>query len=183
MPDQAAEGVLSPWLRRQRFQVCRAFLKGKVLDFGCGSGALAAHLPSDQYVGVDHDGESLALARRRYPGHRFVRDVPLDETFDTIALLAVIEHLSDPGSRLTRFASLLNPGGNLVLTTPHPRGHFVHEVAARLGIASREAHEDHEELFDRASFERITGDIGLDLVLYRPFLFGLNQLFLCGVSE
>ena len=44
MTDQAAEGLLSPMLRNRRIQAVKPFLRGRVLDVGCGNGALTAAL-------------------------------------------------------------------------------------------------------------------------------------------
>src|SRR3546814_16456060 len=97
MADQGSEGRLSPFLRRQRFQAAKPFLKGRALDFGCGSGGLAALIDSERYLGVEIDPESLREAQKTYPNHSFQDTLPNDvEKFDTIISLAVIEHVSDP---------------------------------------------------------------------------------------
>ena len=41
MADQGTEGILSPYLRRKRIQAATPYLKGGVLDVGCGGGVLA----------------------------------------------------------------------------------------------------------------------------------------------
>ena len=97
MVDQAAEGLLSPFLRRQRFKAVRPYLRGRVLDVGCGTGALAAFVSPDCYLGVEIDYDSLAKARAAYPRHRFESALPNSgERFDTVIALAVIEHVLDP---------------------------------------------------------------------------------------
>ena len=45
MADQGAEGWLSPWLRMQRIKAAQPYLSRRVLDFGCGSGALEVKPP------------------------------------------------------------------------------------------------------------------------------------------
>jgi 2-polyprenyl-3-methyl-5-hydroxy-6-metoxy-1,4-benzoquinol methylase len=87
------------------------YLSGNVLDFGCGRGNLADFLPSSRYLGADFDEESLQIARSSHPQHRFDRSVGTERSFDSIALLAVIEHIEHPLELLDVFDSVLKEGG------------------------------------------------------------------------
>jgi len=44
MADQETEGLLSLWLRSVQFKAAIPHLQGEVLDYGCGSEALAEHV-------------------------------------------------------------------------------------------------------------------------------------------
>lgn len=179
MGDQGSEGLLSPWLRERRFQAAAPFLKGKVLDFGCGSGALAAWVDADRYVGMEVDAASLRAARSRFSNHRFLSELPQKtERFDTIVSLAVIEHVSAPAEFLSTLAAYLEETteARLVITTPHPSVQWVHELGAAVGLFSRHASEEHESLLDRTSLEITGSRAGLNLVSYSRFLFGANQV-------
>lgn len=102
MADQGAEGLLSPWLRRKRIEASIPYLNGRVLDFGCGSGAMAEYVDADNYLGVEIDKDSLQQARSRFPSHQFVSELPEQtEKFDTVISLAVIEHVSNPAEFFT----------------------------------------------------------------------------------
>lgn len=152
-------------------------LRGRVLDYGCGAGALAARIPPDRYVGVDIDVPSLDLARAAHPLHVFhagLDEVPGD--FDTIVMLALIEHVPDPAALLGTLAGRLRPGGRVVLSTPHPRVRTLHDLGARVGVFSREAADEHERLLDRRALRAALGAAGMRLVAYRRFLAGANQL-------
>ena len=179
MADQGVEGLLSPWLQEKRFEAARPYLRGRVLDFGCGSGALAEFVPSGQYLGVDKDEHSLQQARARFPKHRFVSELPLpDEKFSSVVSLAVIEHVSDPVEFLRILSAYLDKSdeARLIVTTPHPSVDWVHYLGAAVGLFSKHANEEHEDLLNRAKLEISGSQAGLKLVSYRRFLFGANQL-------
>ncbi len=147
MADQAS-GLLSPWLREKRIRVARPYLKGRVLDYGCGVGALALMCQSDAYLGVDIDEEVLEVARRNQPQFKFVSEVSEAERFDTIVALAVIEHVSDPAGLLTKFRWMLKLAGRVVLTTPHPTVEWIHTLGTRIGLFSLEASKQHQQLIN-----------------------------------
>jgi len=102
MADQAS-GLLSSWLRKKRIEIAHPYIRGRILDYGCGVGVLAEICESDSYLGVDIDEKSITIALKNYPPFRFKTYVPETEDFDTIVLLAVIEHISDPVSLLKQF--------------------------------------------------------------------------------
>jgi trans-aconitate methyltransferase len=172
------DGLLSPFLRDRRLAAARPHLRGRVLDVGCAEGHLAGLVPAADYVGVDLDEGILAEARAAHPDHTFVGIDELDPTqrFDTIAALAVIEHVPDPPGWLQRWADHLVEGGRVVVTTPYDRYEPVHGLAARLRLTSDEAHDEHETTFDRESLDELFDEVGLKLTTYRRFLLGLNQL-------
>jgi 2-polyprenyl-3-methyl-5-hydroxy-6-metoxy-1,4-benzoquinol methylase len=178
MGDQVQGGMLSPWLRERRLAAVRPHLRGSVLDFGCGVGALARHIAASDYVGVDTDLESIDDARRAHPNHDFltVDDLPDARHFDTIVALAVIEHVPEPVDLVTDLAGRLQPGGTIVLTTPHRRWEFLHGAGARLRIFSPEASDEHHLLFDHDGLARLAESSGLELTRYERFLGGANQL-------
>lgn len=111
-------------------------LQARVLDVGCGEGAL---LWAAQGLGLEPHGCDLAppaveLARSLVGDCVHVgtiADVPYQPgTFDCLVALEVIEHLPNPLPFLERAAELLKPGGRLVLTTPNR--HRVFAVLKRL---------------------------------------------------
>jgi len=175
MADQAS-GLLSPLLRRARLRQALPHLKGRVLDFGCGVGALAAWCRPVGYVGVDRDDATLTLARRRWPEYRFAASIPAGARFDTIVALAVIEHVGDPAGLLAQFGRHLSSGGRIVLTTPHPAWASLHHCGAHLVLFSRDAAEEHQSMLDRGGLMAVAAAAGLVMVEYRRFLLGVNQL-------
>lgn len=176
MADQGAEGRLSPYLRRKRIQAVIPHLKGRVLDFGCGTGFLSKIIDADKYLGIEIDEISLQKAKAMFPDHKFSRCLPnANEKFDSVVALAVIEHVYDPVSFLSELATFLNEG-HLLVTTPHPSVEWVHGLGATIGLFSKHANDEHGDLLDQARLEKVGAQAGLKLDFYSRFLLGANQI-------
>jgi SAM-dependent methyltransferase len=178
--------LFSPYLQRLRFNAIRPFLIGDILDLGCGRAKITPFLKPDQrYVGVESTPQSMRYLRGNFPEHQFFlydldQDVlELPGPFDTILLVAVLEHLANPDNLMRQLPLLLKSGGRLVITTPSPFGDRVHRLGARFNLFSRAAVEDHEIIYTPASLDRLLSRHQLRLVHYRSFMLGGNQLFIC----
>jgi 2-polyprenyl-3-methyl-5-hydroxy-6-metoxy-1,4-benzoquinol methylase len=181
--------LLSNWLRRQRQAALAPYLRGAVLDIGCGLGELARLLPPGQpYVGVDRRPDWVERLRREWPQHEFhVRDIEqqdleLERRFDTIVMAAVIEHLRRPERVLRQLPGCLEPGGRLLITTPSPLGNALHAAGARLGLVYLAAADEHVRIYTALSVQPLLARFGLQLAASRPFLLGGNQLFVCSAG-
>lgn len=118
---------------RRRFvrEFLRPFPGARILDIGCGTGAILDHLPTNvDYVGYDLNPKYIENARRRYRGRgRFfcarVEEAP-DEPggFDMVLATAILHHLEDSEADrlIARAHRHLRPGGSLVTLDPvrHP---------------------------------------------------------------
>ena len=190
MADQVS-GLLSPFLRWRRIAAVKTKLRGRVLDFGCGVGRLARYTAPDRYLGIDIDQESVETARRGFTGYEF-RVIDAARTglahlegceFDTIVMLALIEHVPDPPALLNDLGRLMAPDGSMLVTTPHPAFGWVHRVGGPLGLVSREADEEHQELLGLDRMVAVAAEAGLRVVSRRRFLMGMNQLFVLAHDE
>jgi len=106
---------LGPVHRRQTEALLKLVAKlnvRTVLDVGCGAGdnlaALAHALPHLVLSGVDVSPEALALAAQRVPaaslGELDVQSESLQEPFDLVMAIQVIEHLADDAGALRNMA-------------------------------------------------------------------------------
>jgi 2-polyprenyl-3-methyl-5-hydroxy-6-metoxy-1,4-benzoquinol methylase len=178
--------LLSNIIRGRRYVMALPYITGHILDIGCGHAYLADLVPHrEDYVGVDINPALLVYGEQRYPQYRFyttdleTQALPPEvahQRFDTISLIALLEHLSKPAHILNQLAALLGPQGRVVATTPTPLGHRVHRLGAQLGLFYREAAEDHKCVLDGAALKQLFQAAGLRVARYQQFEFGCNQL-------
>jgi SAM-dependent methyltransferase len=99
-----------------------------VLEVGCGAGLAAKSIEGmyRTYRGVDHCARSVehALCDVRAENVEF-KVVDFDEynpgvLFNLVFMVGALHHFYDPASTLTHAASLLKPGGWLLLNEPQP---------------------------------------------------------------
>jgi 2-polyprenyl-3-methyl-5-hydroxy-6-metoxy-1,4-benzoquinol methylase len=113
---------------RQR-QVLESWFKSmprrgrEILDVGCGTGWLEPTLLDfGSVTATDLAGEVIAQARERCPNVTFLAGdfltLPLPEqSFDVAVCLEVLAHVVDQREFVARIATLLRPGGILMLST------------------------------------------------------------------
>jgi 2-polyprenyl-3-methyl-5-hydroxy-6-metoxy-1,4-benzoquinol methylase len=104
--------------------------KFRLLDLGCGDGALAGVLHRQlgaTVSGVDTSVSGLSLAREMFAKrglHGTFKVIDgydtgfADQSFDVVVCSDVIEHVNDPMAMLTESYRVLAPNGHLVITTP-----------------------------------------------------------------
>jgi SAM-dependent methyltransferase len=98
----------------------------RLLDVGCsaGLGLLTAKKLGFAVTGVEASPESVRMAKKLLPDADIFPGTILDhpfapESFDVIILLDTAEHFQNPGAELSACASLLSPGGDLIILTPN----------------------------------------------------------------
>lgn len=178
------EGILSNFLRKKRIGAALPFLKGRVIDIGCGIGELAEFIDPEKYFGSDKDVESVNMAKRKYPHHTFYKlegYCDIYKEFDTVVALAVLEHVENPVDFLIYLKSLLKKEGSIVLTTPHPRSRLIHKFGSWIGLFSYRAEKEHQLLIGTKKMVEIAHEANLKMNISKTFLLGMNQLFILGM--
>jgi SAM-dependent methyltransferase len=99
----------------------------RVLDLGCGSGAIGAHRPdrATEVFGVDADELAVALAST----HERATCVDLgrgelpfeDRFFDAVVAKDILEHLERPWEIVAEARRVLRTGGRLLVSVPMPK--------------------------------------------------------------
>lgn len=119
------------WAARGRLTLvlldrCLVRPPARILDAGCGWGVTLEALEAAGYEATGLDVSPRILSRLDAPGRRLVEgdltkpwpqgEAP--ETFEGVLALDVIEHLDDDRAAVASLASLVRPGGVLVLSVP-----------------------------------------------------------------
>jgi ubiquinone/menaquinone biosynthesis C-methylase UbiE len=101
----------------------------RILDAGCGSGALFAGLRDQgaMVTGIDKSAGMLEVARRRLGDDADLQVAELgsplpfaDDTFDDVTASLVLHYLKDWGPALAELRRVLKPGGRLIVSVNHP---------------------------------------------------------------
>jgi SAM-dependent methyltransferase len=135
----------------------------RILDLGCGYGALLHFLKEAGYIdltGVDRSPEQVALAHEL--GLNFIHEGDIadtlslapDDTYDVVVAFDLLEHLTcqealNLGDQLFR---VIRPGGRLILHLPNAEGIF----------SSRILYGDmtHERAYTRSSVTQLMSACG-----------------------
>jgi len=140
---------------------------GSTLDVGCGIGRNLVNLDG-RAVGVDHNSESVAIAVGRgltaFTPEEFKHSrFSSPETFDSLLMAHVIEHLSRPDALelLRTYLPYVRRGGNIVLITPQERGF--------------RSDPTHVEFVDFGSLEAVSDELGF--AVRRTYSFPFPRVF------
>ena len=140
-------GVSSGSVYDAAWRQIRPRATGDVLDFGAGTGSLAARLAAEPAVAsvtaadlAAHAAVSPADAdagrKIRWLTTDLNAPLPLaDSSFDLIVAVEIIEHLENPRATAREWRRLLRPGGTLVMSTPN-----VESIRSVLSLLARGHH-------------------------------------------
>ncbi len=136
-------------------------------DIGCGDGRWVRELarchPDKSITGIDYSKKVINLAKALNPSLDFrcadINREPLNETFDILTLIEVLEHIPIPlvDDFVESAAKLLQPGGTLIMTVPHLNKpledkHFQHfSVDSIKRITGKQFRITHAAFFERIS--------------------------------
>jgi trans-aconitate methyltransferase len=92
----------------------------KILDLGCGTGALTAEIAAcgAEVFGIDRSADMIAEARKKFPALRFevmdARELVFAAEFDAVFSNAVLHWIREPERVITGVEKSLRPGGRFI---------------------------------------------------------------------
>ena len=151
------------------------FNNKKYLDIGCGTGHWLRYLSTNGLVngyGIDTSPECVKLGQDFGVTIRQVDLLDINETFDILFMSHLIEHVLDPVAYIVHCASILNPGGALIIETP---------VYGPVAEAYRENWRflmpiEHLNLFSAMAIKTLLANHGFQMVKEVSFGSGINSM-------
>jgi SAM-dependent methyltransferase len=181
-------GLLEPMLARLRARKANRLIPerlrhGRILDIGCGSYPyFLAHTSFQEKFAIDQLEPSITVPQIHWHSLNLNSNpcLPFEENFfSAVTMLAVIEHLN-PASLIELLGEVyrvLQPGGQVILTTPAAWSDSLLRRMARIRLVSEEEINEHAFsytlpligwCFGRAGFE-------MDKVRFGYFELWLNM--------
>lgn len=169
------------WLQRWRIAKATRWIQpgDRLLDVGCFDRSLLSRVEDRvaSATGIDPVAEPYAAGRVRVLRGRFPDDSRFDaDSFDRITLLAVLEHAPDPGALARELFRILAPGGQAIVTVPSAIVDPLLEVLRVLRVVDGMDLEAHHG-FEVRQTPALFAAAGFDLVAWKRFQIGLNNLF------
>ncbi len=174
LSEEASQSLGLTPIDHERVRMALPHCRGRLLDVACGRNLL-----------VGAYGEGIGADIHAYPEIAVRCDssrLPFrNSSFDSVALLACLNHITRRRETLDECRRVLAPGGRLILTMISPWiGWFSHRIRLRhdpdqldRGMSSEEdpglPNREVVRLLEAARFKP---------VLHRRFMWGLNNLFL-----
>ena len=95
-----------------------------VLEVGCGTGEILATMKPKRGVGIDISKKMVDLASQKFPEYTFIHspieDLQLDEKFDYIIMVDVVDHVYDVVDVFKSLYRFCKPTTRIILTTINP---------------------------------------------------------------
>ena len=157
---------------------------GKILDIGCGYGFLLSYLDKNIWKCYGIEPSDLAATVAKSKGinvfSKFVNTCDsINERFDVIIMLDVIEHLLDPNEMIQKAIGLLSKEGTLIIGTGD-----ISSFNAKIGQANWTyfCSYEHISFFTKESLIRLLSNfnfanLNIKYIPYRPgFIFNLYTI-------
>lgn len=143
-------------------ELCDSHLGRRVLEVGAGLGVITARYERGHEVVVNELSPPCVQAlRERFADHPNVRVedgdlrvLGLDERFDSVLMVNVLEHIADDVEALRGLSQLLVPGGNIVVYVPALNGLYTAQDK-KLGHYRRYSVWRLREVFREAALEPV----------------------------
>jgi SAM-dependent methyltransferase len=182
LPDPVTEKLGLSSLRTERMGIMLQMIQGRCLDIGAQDNLLMSlykKSSSDpeamESVGVDvidWGGDCMVLPNSAV--------LPFDDkSFNTVTLVACLNHIPERRETLHEAQRILKPGG-LLLVTMISRfvGYLDHRLRWWGEHSERDVHQDELDGMNREEVLELIIEAGFQMERQVPFFYGLNTLYI-----
>ncbi len=171
---------LSRYLTKIRENKVKPYIKGNVLDIGCGDAKAINYKAVTRYFGVDLDYKCKELTKKYPLGEFYSKNLEKDkinlpEKVDLVLMTAFIEHIKNYENPIRQSINNLKSGGSIVITTPTKFGNFIHYCGEILGLFPKSVRDSHKIIFSKSDFIKIGQKYNLKLKKYKKFELFCNH--------
>lgn len=168
------------YLQHTLLSILNKTSNGCILDLGCGNGHLVDYLINKGYnvYGTDASENGIAIAKKQYSDRFFVQDLSTGKLptelqniqFDTIISTEVIEHLYNPEGFIDFCKDILQPNGEIIISTPY------HGYWKNLALAIFDKwdshhgptwHGGHIKFWSRKTLSQLLIDKGFSIIAFK----------------
>jgi SAM-dependent methyltransferase len=162
-----------------RVSLALKWIKGYALDIGCGNNRLISEYraKNGNGLGIDvYDWGSQDLLVKNTAHIPFPED-----TFDTVTMIACINHIPNREDVIAEAYRLLKPEGLLIVTNLTP---FLSKIWHKLAFWDKDLHErgmqpGEEYGFWKTELEKLFHENGFFIWHRKSFSLGLNTMYIC----
>lgn len=133
----------------------------KVLDLGCGTGDILAHLNPRDGLGIDMSSEMVKKARKKYKNIKFLtqdaQNLRVKDKFDYIIMADLIDHLPDISMALRSVKRVSKKNTKVVITTINPFWEPILDIAEKFKLKMPEGQHNWVPLEDLKNIVEING--------------------------
>ncbi|MEE8575602.1 MAG: class I SAM-dependent methyltransferase [Thermodesulfobacteriota bacterium] len=158
-------------------------MRGYSLDIGCGPNHLIAEYKKRGGTGVGVDvydwGAQDLLVKD-------TADLPYDDgTFDTVTMVACLNHIPNRKEVLIETRRILKPDGCLVFTNLSP---LISQIWHKYAFWDEDQHdrgmkEGEVYGFTGSQLRELLGETGFEIKEAHSFSWGLNKIYRCSIKE
>lgn len=173
LSDEASKRLGMTSLEDERLNNVLPFVKGRLLDIGCGRNRLVKRYGNGTGVDVyDWGGGALIV--------KDTAELPFEgASFDTVTIIAALNHIPNRVNVLREARRVLRPGGKLIITMINPLISYIGHKYLWWYSEEKERGMEEGEVYGFWNKDVIVmvKEAGFELALHRRFVYGLNNLF------
>ncbi len=152
----------------------------ELLDLGCGGDFYLLRQVKNRIMsgtGIDTAVKNYSSDRITIKNLKLAGKLPFkSKSFDTITMIAFIEHIKNPGKILKECNRVLKNKGIIIITTPLSKARPFWEMLVNLGLTEEKNTKEHVHYFSPEEVESLLRDAGFRIKVSKKFEFGMNYI-------